>query len=65
VRLLTCGLEAHSSRAGATGAFDSQKLLISDSWASLTSSPQVPQMQKVRGTQLPPRNGPTDQGFEA
>jgi hypothetical protein len=65
VRLPTSGLEAHSARVGATGALDSRKLLIIDSWAGPTASPRVLQMQKVGGTQLPPRSGPIDQGFEA
>jgi hypothetical protein len=61
----TGGLEAHSVRVRATGGLDSQGLLISGSCASPISSPRVLQMQNVRGTQLPPRSGPTDQGFEA
>jgi hypothetical protein len=65
VRLPTSGLEAHSARASATCALDSRGLLIIDSWADPTTSPRVLQMQKVEGTQLPPRSGPTDQGFEA
>jgi hypothetical protein len=54
-----------TQRAGATGALNSRELLISDSWAGPTTSPRVPQMKKVGGAQLPPRSGPTDQGFEA
>jgi hypothetical protein len=65
VRLLTCGLNACSARVGTTGALDSWGLLISSSWVSPTASPRVLQMQNVGGTQLPPRSGPTDQGFEA
>jgi hypothetical protein len=47
------------------GTLHSRGLLISNSWAGSTANPRVVQMQKVGGTQLPPRNGPTDQGFEA
>jgi hypothetical protein len=41
-----------------------RKLLISDSRASPAENPRNLQMRKDEGTQLPPRNGPTDQGFE-
>jgi hypothetical protein len=42
VRLLTCGLEAHSARVVATGALDLGGLLISGSWVSLTLKPSSP-----------------------
>jgi hypothetical protein len=41
-----------------------RKLLISDSRDGPAESPQNLQMRKDGGTHLPPRNGPTDQGFE-
>jgi hypothetical protein len=41
-----------------------KKLLISGSRACLAENPRNLQMRKDGGTQLPPRNGPTDQGFE-
>jgi hypothetical protein len=46
MRLPTSGLEAHSARAGTTGALDSRGLLISNSWTGPTASPRVLQMQK-------------------
>jgi hypothetical protein len=55
VRLPTSGLE---------GALDLLKLLINGSRAGLAANPRNLQIQKVRGNRLPPRNGPTDQGFE-
>jgi hypothetical protein len=41
-----------------------KKLLISGSRAGPAKNPRNLQMRKDGGTQLPPRNGPTDQGFE-
>jgi hypothetical protein len=41
-----------------------EKLLISGSRAGPTANPRNLQMSKVGGNQLPPRNGPTDHGFE-
>jgi hypothetical protein len=41
-----------------------KKLLISGSRASPAENPRNLQMRKDGGTQLPLRNGPTDQGFE-
>jgi hypothetical protein len=41
------------------------RLLISGSRAGPAASPRILQMQKLGGTQLPPRSGPTDQGFGA
>jgi hypothetical protein len=41
-----------------------RKLLISGSRAGPAENPQNLQMREDGGTQLPPRNGPTDQEFE-
>jgi hypothetical protein len=41
-----------------------KKLLISGSRAGPAENPRNLQMRKDGGTQLPPRNGPTDQGFQ-
>jgi hypothetical protein len=65
VRLPTCGLEARLVGTGTTDALDLQRLLISGSRAGPAVNPRVLQMHKVDVTQLPPRSGPTDQGFGA
>jgi hypothetical protein len=65
VQLPTSGLETRSAGAGATGALNLQRLLISGLRAGPAASPRVLKMQKVEGTQLPPRSGPTDEGFGA
>jgi hypothetical protein len=41
-----------------------ERLLISGSRAGPAENPRNLQMRKDGGTQLPLRNGPTDQGFE-
>jgi hypothetical protein len=41
-----------------------KKLLISSSRTGPAASPRSLQIRKAGGTQLPPRNSPTDQGFE-
>jgi hypothetical protein len=41
-----------------------KKLLISGLRVGPAANPRNLQMRKAGGTQLPPRNGPTDQGFE-
>jgi hypothetical protein len=64
VRLPTSGLEPRSAQEGATSALDLQELLISSSRAGPAANPRNLQMSKVGGNRLPPRNSPTDQGFE-